>query len=285
MQHSQFEYVNTLVKHDMSPLLEGPAGTGKTTLAMEVAKHQKLDFYAMSMTRQTTVNAIIGFTSINGNYISTEFRKAFELGGLFLLDELDAGDPNTLLVFNTIENSYMSFPDGVVDKHPDFRLIATSNPQDQHNLYTGRSKLDEATLDRYERVIINRDSNLEIELSSQESYEEIELARRALEDNSITKPISMRDLIRYHMRKELKLDDEPMHKLLKHDKLIVKNYNDKLSTLRPPPLPPQEDAETVDELFLTIQIEAGATDPQGKTIKIDWETMEQTAWYNKTYTI
>ena len=267
MKHTQFDYVKTLVENDIPTLLEGSAGCGKTTLAMNIASELDLKFYSMSMTKQTTVNAIIGFTSINGNYIGTEFRNAFEHGGLFLLDELDAGDANTLLVFNTIENGYMSFPDGVVHKHQDFRLIATANPSDQHSQYTGRSKLDAATLDRYEIVSILLDTDLEVALTSQESFEEIRIARQVVSDNNITKLISMRDAIRYHKRKELKLDAEPIKKLLKDDTQMMGSYSYKLSKLRPPPPPPlpkQSEMPTTEELYNLLLDEAGVGVQPGK---------------------
>lgn len=260
MKHIQFEYIKAFVADDEAVLLEGEAGTGKTTLAMNIATALDLKFHSMSMTKQTTVNAIIGFTSINGNYIGTEFRKAFENGGLFLLDELDAADPNTLLCLNTIENGYMAFPDGVVHKHQDFRLIATANPSDQHSQYTGRSKLDAATLDRYEVIRVERDSNLEVELTSQESYEEVKIARNILTNNNVSKPISMRDAIRYHRRKNRGLDTEPIKKLFKDDDVMFGSYTHSLAELRPPPTPPipkQNETKTTTELFNTIQREAG----------------------------
>jgi len=264
MEHKQYSYIKALVEDNEPVLLEGVAGTGKTTIARHTAKDLGLSFFVISMTRQTTKNDIIGFISINGKYIPTQFRKIFEHGGLCLLDELDAGDPNTLLIFNTIENGFMSFPDGVINRHPDFRLIATANPQDQHNLYTGRSKLDAATLDRFEPVYIELDSNLEESLTSQESLEEITLARAALEDNNITKPISMRDSIRYHKRKARGLDDAPIDKLLQNDANITTLYLEKLNTLRPPPAPTQSSANTVDELWNTINV--GQSDEPGKPL-------------------
>jgi len=87
-----------------------------------VAEELKYKFFSVSMTRQTTLSSLIGFKNINGDYVRTQLRDAVEFGGLLLLDEIDAGDPNVLLCLNTLENGFMSFPDLIVQKHPDFRL-------------------------------------------------------------------------------------------------------------------------------------------------------------------
>ena len=104
MKHSKYNEVYTLVKHNINVLLTGPAGSGKTTILKTIAEDLGLDFYVVSMTRQTTLNALLGFISINGTYIPSTFRQAIEQGGMFLMDELDAEDPNTILSLNTIEN-------------------------------------------------------------------------------------------------------------------------------------------------------------------------------------
>lgn len=262
MKHTQFEYVKTLVENNIPTLLEGPAGTGKTTLAKDIATALNLKFYNISWCKQTTKNDVVGFINLNHEYMPPQFREALEHGGLMLWDELDAADANTLLIFNTIENGYMTFPDKIVHVHQDFRLIATANPSDQHSQYTGRSKLDAATLDRFEPVPLNRDDALEIELTSQESFDEISIARKVLTDNNVTKQISMRDAIRYHKRKNLKLDTEPIKKLFKDDDAMFSTYTKDLIVLRPPPLPKQEDAKTTKELFNIIQREASTE--QGK---------------------
>ena len=132
MKHNKQDIVAAWLAAGEPVLLEGPAGSGKTTIAMNLAKEAGKDLCMVVGTKQTTVNNLLGFISINGNYIDTQFRKAFEHGHYFLIDEIDAMDPNVLLALNTIENGIVSFPDKVVEMHPDFRLLATANPSDQH---------------------------------------------------------------------------------------------------------------------------------------------------------
>lgn len=216
MKHSKFTYVLPIVESGMPVLLEGPAGTGKSTLAMQIAESLALSFHSISCTKQMSVNALLGFISINGVYIRTQFREAFEHGGLFLLDEIDAADPNVLLTLNTIENGFISFPDGIVKAHESFRLIATANPSNEHSIYTGRSKLDFSTKDRFFTITIDRDESLELSLTSPEILANATVARKLLIDHGITTPITMRDTIRMHRLHTLGITECVYHDVVFH---------------------------------------------------------------------
>jgi len=251
MKHIKYDEVKTLVENNINVLLTGPASSGKTTILKNVAKELGLDFYPMSMTRQTTLNAILGFLSINGTYIPSNFRKAVEHGGMALFDELDAADPNVILALNTLENGFVAFPDKTVDLHPDFRWVATANPQDEHHIYTGRSKLDAATLDRFDEIKVPLDTALELALTDERTSKEIQLMRSVLKDNNASKQISMRDTLRLHQRKQIGLGDD-YHVTLLQNEDYLDAYNVKLDKLYPPKPKAQEECETIDELWDTI---------------------------------
>ena len=225
MKHNKYAAVEMLVNANMPVLLTGERGSGKTTLAKSVAEGLSLKFYSMSMTRQTTLSHIQGFMNVNGIYIPSQMRLAIEGGGLMLLDELDASDPNVILSLNTIENGYVSFPDGIVDVHPDFRLMATSNPQDNHKDYNGRVKLDASTMDRFDKVKLEKDDLLEQSLVDFHTYSHMELIRKCLRENASGTYISMRDSIRFQGRKELNLLDLFVDELLEKDLLALEKYN------------------------------------------------------------
>lgn len=174
---------------------------------MQIAEELNLKFGAISCTKQMSVTHLLGFISINGVYVSTQFRDIFENGGIWLLDELDSSDPNVLLTLNTIENGFISFPDKIVHAHPSFRLCATSNPFNSHSTYTGRSKLDFSTIDRYFVIELERDDALEVSLTSPELYEEITLARSLMKDNGLTSTVTMRDSIRMHKLAKLGISE------------------------------------------------------------------------------
>lgn len=214
VKHGQFNYIVKVIEAGMNVLLTGVAGTGKTTVIKQAAEHLGLQFSSYSMTKQTSVNALLGFKSINGTYIPSEFRKAYEEGHIFLLDELDAADANVLLCLNTLENGYISFPDGIIHGHENFRLCATANPQDSHSIYTGRSKLDFSTLDRFYAIELERDSNLELLLTSQQTVDVIEAARSILKSQGSSIQVTMRDAIRVQKLYELGLDESPIEKVV-----------------------------------------------------------------------
>lgn len=229
MKHNKFEYVKKVVEAGLNVLLTGPAGTGKTTIAMQVAEDTGRPFSSLSLTKQTSVNAIIGFISINGTYIPSQFRTAYEEGHLFLLDELDAADPNVLLILNTLENGYIAFPDGIIHGHKNFRLVATANPQEAHSIYTGRSKLDFSTLDRYYTIELPRDPELEKTLTSEEIVITVDNARTILKSQGSSIQVTMRDSIRIHQLTTLGLDENPIEQVVFHsDKNLLDVYKAKV---------------------------------------------------------
>ena len=257
MKHKKQDEISTLIKANISVLLEGQKGCGKSTILKNIAKDLEMDFYTISMTKQTTLNALIGFLSINGTYIPSQLRKAVEFGGLMLLDELDAGDPNVILCLNTLENGYLAFPDGIIEAHKDFRLCATSNPAGEHQMYTGRSKLDAATLDRFDVVWVDRDPQLEIILTDNNTYREVTLMRKVLSDNNMSKVLSMRDTIRLHKRKSIGLAKGYEATLLGETSLVT-SYLEKLKAERPIPDASQADCESIDHLWEIINAERNA---------------------------
>ncbi len=151
-QHVHFEALLRIVSARVNAWLVGPAGSGKTSAAHSVATALGLEFFAKSVGPQTSESSLLGYYDANGNYVRTLLREAFEFGGVFLLDEVDAGNPAVLVVINALlANGSCAFPDKVVDKHPDFVLIAGANTigLGADRQYVGRQQIDAATLDRF----------------------------------------------------------------------------------------------------------------------------------------
>lgn len=162
--HKQFEQLCRIIASSVPALMVGMPGTGKTSAARQTAEHFDIDFRSISVGVQTTKSDILGFIDAGGNYKSTGFREAFEEGGLFLMDEIDAGNPNVLIIINSaISNGFCQFPDGMVEAHDDFHFVATANTYGTgaDAKFIGRNKLDEATLDRFITINWEIDENLE----------------------------------------------------------------------------------------------------------------------------
>lgn len=170
-QHKTFPTLLKLVSTGVNVWLPGPAGSGKSTAAHKVAESLSLPFY-----HQGKVMAdfqVLGFIDAGGTYHATEFRKAYETGGVFLADECDAWAADATLVLNmAIENGAMAFPDKTVPRHKDFLLIAAANTFGAGATadYVGRNKLDGAFLDRFVTLEWNYDEGFETMLSGNAAW-------------------------------------------------------------------------------------------------------------------
>jgi len=144
--------------------LVGPAGSGKTTLAVSVAAKLNLPYTSLSVCSQTTKTDLLGYLDAQGVYRATSFRQAYEHGGVFCLDEVDNGNANVLAVLNSaLSSPTNSFPDQTVARHKDFVVIACANTYGSGatSSYVGRTQIDAATLDRFFFVPMPYDDGLE----------------------------------------------------------------------------------------------------------------------------
>lgn len=155
-------------------LMVGGAGVGKGKMVRQAAEALELPFYALpgSLSPQTPVHALIGYNDSAGNYHTTLYRKAFEEGGVIFLDELDNAHPACMAAANdglAIQpGEWLAFPDGMVQRHPDFIVVAAANTfgkgPDQN--YAARQRGDAATWDRFNIIDIAIDEPLEMTLCS-----------------------------------------------------------------------------------------------------------------------
>jgi MoxR-like ATPase len=163
-RHFNHEALLRIVRARVNAWLVGPAGSGKTSAAEKVAEDLGLPFYSKSVGPQTSESALLGYQDANGRTVRTLLREAFENGGVFLLDEIDAANPAVLVVVNALlANGSCAFPDRVVPKHPDFVLIAGANTigQGADRQYVGRNQIDAATLDRFANLVWDYDPAIE----------------------------------------------------------------------------------------------------------------------------
>ena len=123
VKHECFNALLQLVQLGESVYLYGPAGSGKNYVCEQIARALGIEFYYQNSI--TDEYKLTGYLDASGNYHETEFYRAFTRGGLFMLDELDASCPDTLVTLNAaLANGYFTFPGGRVKMHPDFHCIA-----------------------------------------------------------------------------------------------------------------------------------------------------------------
>jgi cobaltochelatase CobS len=197
--HEAFPALLKMVSAGVHVWLSGPAGSGKTTLAYQVSRALECEFYSTGAV--TSDFRLMGFIDAQGKLVRTPFREAYEKGGVFLWDEIDASNPNALTAFNqALSNGHFAFPDGMIERHKDFIAIAAANTYGHGPSaeYVGRTKIDGATLDRFATLYIGYDEKLETALAG-EKYAEwsrtVQRARRAVSDNGIKHIVSPRATI------------------------------------------------------------------------------------------
>lgn len=170
IQHKDFpDLLKIASQKDIPVLLTGPPGSGKTHLCGSIAKALSLPFYPLSVGQQTTKSDLVGFVKVDGSYSGSPLYSAYKNGGLFLLDEIDAGNSNVLITLNSLlSNGNYMFPNGeLVSKHTDFIVFAGANTTGREGAiqFMGRNVLDAATLDRFVVWFLGYDEELEIALA------------------------------------------------------------------------------------------------------------------------
>lgn len=158
LQHRQLADVIKIMKLGLGVYLydaqggKGGPGAGKTTAAKQVADALGVAFYHISLNIMSQPTLITGYLNASGTYVSTDFRKAYENGGLFLFDELDNANGNFLTSLNTgLANGSMSFPDGIVTRHKEFFAMGAGNTNGTgaNALHNSRQLLDAASRERF----------------------------------------------------------------------------------------------------------------------------------------
>lgn len=170
--HKSFEECLFLAQHERQIFISGPAGSGKTTLGEQIAKAFNLNFAFISCSAGLSEAHLLGRMLFDGTYVASDFINLYENGGVFLLDEVDAADANTMLTINSaLANGIVSVPNRKekphAKRHKDFILIASGNTWGNGSFeYHGRNHLDAAFLDRFamSRIYIDYDKQLEKEI-------------------------------------------------------------------------------------------------------------------------
>jgi MoxR-like ATPase len=217
--HPSFRKVMDLAKMRKNIVLIGPAGSGKSYLARQVA-------YAIFGPADTWANPTekIGMISCSGGMseghfigrllpvgeggkfetVMADFRRCFQFGGVFLMDEMDAADDNVLLVMNdAIANGKLVLINDVgcptIDKHPDFIFIGAANTYGRgaDRMYCGRNALDEAFLDRFRigQVEIDYSEEVDKALCPDDALRHrLQTYRRRVNENRLERIVSTRFL-------------------------------------------------------------------------------------------
>ena len=202
--HPQFKKILNYSKWHQNVFLVGEAGTGKTTVAQQVAEALELPFAHLSCSAGMSEAHILGRMLFDGTYVESDFVRIYENGGVFLLDEFDAMDGNTAVVINSaLANGVMSVPNRkdnpIAKRHANTVIIASANTWGTgygSNQYAGRNRLDGATLDRFacSKVSFRYDKGLERKLAGEHKdlANTLWLLRKRIKSQNINRIISTR---------------------------------------------------------------------------------------------
>jgi cobaltochelatase CobS len=163
VQHRDFARLLLAVASGTNVLVVGPAGAGKSYAIQAIAKALGKTYYETGAV--SSAHEILGYMNAQGTYVPSLCRKAWEFGGLFNWEEVDASDANATVAFQAMlaGATIAPFPDGMVKRHPDCQFIATGNTMGLGGTYefVGRNKLDGAFLDRWSNFPWTLDEDLE----------------------------------------------------------------------------------------------------------------------------
>lgn len=164
--HAMSGYVQKLAEARQNIMLIGPAGSGKSRCIAQVADAMGLNYGETPMTPGATRGDLLGRHTLQG-FVPSQFVEIYSQGGIFNFEEIDASDPSMLIVVNNAlasDKLFNSVNGEVYDKHPDFIAASTANTfgLGADSKYTGREKLDLATIDRFRmaRVMMTLDEDL-----------------------------------------------------------------------------------------------------------------------------
>lgn len=159
-------------------LLEGPAGTGKTTLCKLFCQNMNLPLYSVINCTNSLDEFTLGkfIPSDNGGFtfFKSEFTEAIEKGYAVVLEEINFAKPENLSFLNSLldDNEFVRLDNGeVIKRHPNFRLFATCNPG-----YDGTQDLNLALKNRFNEI-------LEVENISNEEIVNKLVKETVIEDN------------------------------------------------------------------------------------------------------
>jgi hypothetical protein len=167
--HRLVGYIVMLAKARIPVMLVGPAGTGKSHICNQVSEILEMDYAEAAMTAGATRGDFLGRMTANPDvpFVESQLLPIYQNGGVFNFEEMDAAEANMLIVMNNAlaSNKLFNSANGQeYEKSDNFVPMSTANTfgLGGNADYTGREKLDFATIDRWRmgRVLVKLDEDL-----------------------------------------------------------------------------------------------------------------------------
>jgi MoxR-like ATPase len=194
---AKFQRIVAKVSRGNNVYLYGPAGSGKSHTAEQVAEALGLDFYG-----QTTIqfaHDVRGYGDAGGKFQDTPFYKAFAFGGLYFQDEYDRSNAEAAIVLNSaLANGWYDFPIvGRVEAHPNFRFMAAGNTlmTGADEEYVTGQEIDASSRDRFAfffEIDYSHEVELRIAHGNEKNVSFVEDVRQAVKQTGIKHVVSYR---------------------------------------------------------------------------------------------
>lgn len=216
-QHPKLEKVLKLVCAGVNVMMVGRAGSGKTHLAEQIAKHLKVSHGVVSCNEDTSSLDFFGtLLPADGGafrHFDSPMLQSFIDGGLPIIDEIDAASPNALLAINSMtangsvhiaartHEQKVTRGEWKEGHKLGFIAIANTFGTGADAEMVGRNILDGATRDRWYIVEVDYDQKFEQSIAANndttaELYQWIVARRKDIDSAGIRRVLSTRALIK-----------------------------------------------------------------------------------------
>jgi hypothetical protein len=159
---------DTAKKLKLNVLLEGGAGSGKTSSPINYGYKRNQGVVVVSMSAGIEVGHFVGKTIIKNNgevgWVDGVLVQSMKRGDILVIDELDFATPKIMQrLQDVLANRTLTLVENegeVIHAHPDFLVVATYN-----NGYRGSQKVNQAVLDRFKiKLMFDYDNTIEKQL-------------------------------------------------------------------------------------------------------------------------
>lgn len=157
-QDANMKVLTHAIKENLSALLVGETGTGKTSMVYSVAEKLDKEVLRFNLNGQTSSDEFVGkYLAKDGNTYWQDgvLLQAMRKGKVLLVDEINAALPEILFIIHSLLDDdrkvVLAEKDGeVILPHKNFRFVATMNPVEE---YAGTKDLNKAFVSRFNVVI------------------------------------------------------------------------------------------------------------------------------------
>lgn len=183
-QHKQFADLAVLVGRGRNVWMVGPAGTGKSEAALQLAGQMGVRKALVPMHEDVTPSRLLGYKSpINGEWVNGELESVLTEGGIAILDEVDRSRPGVPVALNAVlAQRKVTLKGETREVHPECRFICCSNTLHGGSAeYAAARQQDGAFKDRFYLLDWPADIDLEMRLAGVDQREWVEFCWRLRE--------------------------------------------------------------------------------------------------------